>query len=156
MLKRDLESIKSFINPLYELSFQSKWNNLSISEKQNLITSYIDYIEVLKIDKEVKIKHINFRKTFMSDYANLFNNGGTNKNITIKENDTLINIEVSVPMTRDEIKSYIKKLQLNYAIDYQELKKEQINDKQFILKYNKGNYFNDPFKLIPILDKKEY
>ena len=124
---------------------------MSISEKQNLITSYI---EVLKIDKDVKIKHINFRKTLMSEYANLFNNGGTNKNMTIKENDTLINIEVSVPMTRDEIKSYIKKLQLNYAIDYQELEKEQINDKQFILKYNKSNYFNEPFKLIPILDKK--
>ncbi len=56
-------------------------------------------------------------------------------------------------MTREEIKSYIKKLQLNYPIDYQELRKEQMNDKQFILKYNKGNYFNEPFKLIPIIDK---
>lgn len=56
-------------------------------------------------------------------------------------------------MTREEIKRYIKKLQLNYPIDYQELMKEQINDKKFMLKYNKGNYFNEPFKLIPIIDK---
>ena len=45
------------------------------------------------------------------------------------------------------------KLQLSFPIDYQELKKEQVNDHQFMLKYNKGNYFNEPFKLIPIIDK---
>lgn len=64
-----------------------------------------------------------------------------------------INIEISSPMTREEIKRYIKKLQLNFPINYQELKKEQINDKEFMLKYNKENYFNEPFKLIPIIDK---
>ncbi|MDO4283153.1 MAG: hypothetical protein Q4D02_05885 [Clostridia bacterium] len=52
-----------------------------------------------------------------------------------------------------EIEKYIKKLQLNFPIDYQELKREQLNNNQFILKYNKGNYFNEPFKLIPIMDK---
>ena len=85
--------------------------------------------------------------------ANIFNSGGINSNQEIKANDVPINIEVSAPMTREEIKKYIKKLQLSFPIDYQELKKEQINDKQFMLKYNKGNYFNEPFKLIPIIDK---
>ncbi len=154
MLKRDIESVKSFINPFYELNFQSKWNELPISERQELITSYIDNIEVVKNDKDIKIKHINFRKTFIEEYANLFNNKGINRNQVITANDVPINIEVSAPMTREEIKNYIKKLQLNYPIDYQELKKEQINDKQFMLKYSKGNYFNEPFKLIPIIDKK--
>ena len=153
MLKRDIESIKCFINPFYELNFRAKWSELSISEKQGLITSYIDNIEVIKNDKDIKIKHINFRKTFIEEYANLFNNGGINRNQVIKENNVPINIEVSAPMTREEIKSYIKKLQLNFPIDYQELKKEQINDQEFMLKYSKGNYFNEPFKLIPILDK---
>ena len=154
MLKRDIESVKSFINPFYELNFQSKWNELPISERQELITSYIDNIEVIKNDKDIKIKHINFRKTFIEEYANLFNNKGINRNQVITANSVPINIEVSAPMTREEIKSYIKKMQLNFPIDYQELKKEQINDKQFMLKYNKGNYFNEPFKLIPIIDKK--
>lgn len=63
MLKRDIESIKCFINPFYELNFQSKWNELPISERQELITSYIENIEVIKNDKNIKIKHINFRKT---------------------------------------------------------------------------------------------
>lgn len=153
MLKRDLESIKCLINPFYELNFQAKWSELSIAEKQELITSYIDSIEVIKNDKDIKIKHINFRKTFIEEYANLFNSGGINRNQEIKANNVSINIKVSAPMTREEIKSYIKKLQLNYPIDYQELNKEQVNDQQFMLKYNKGNYFNEPFKLIPIIDK---
>ncbi len=153
MLKRDLESIKNFVNPFYELKFQAKWNEMSVAEKQDLIMSYIDTIEVIKNDKELEIKQINFRKTFIEEYANLFANKGINKTALIKENNIPINIEVSAPMTREEIKSYIKKLQLNYPIDYQELRKEQMNDKQFILKYNKGNYFNEPFKLIPIIDK---
>ena len=153
MLKIDIESIKCLINPFYELNFQVKWNELSVVEKQDLITSYINSIEVIKNDKDIKIKHINFRKTFIEEYANLFNNGGINRNQEIKANNIPINIEVSAPMTREEIKKYIKKLQLNYPIDYQELKKEQINDKEFMLKYSKGNYFNEPFKLIPIIEK---
>ena len=153
MLKRDIENIKGFINPFYELNFQAKWNELSVSGKQDLITSYIDNIEVIKNDKDIKIKHINFRKTFIEEYAKLFNNGGINRNQEIKANNISINIEVSAPMIREEIKKYIEKLQLNFPIDYQELKKEQINDKEFMLKYNKGNYFNQPFKLIPIIDK---
>lgn len=153
MLKRDIENIKCFINPFYELNFQAKWNELSVAEKQELITSYIDNIEVIKKGKDIKIKHINFRKTFIEEYANLFNNKGINRNQVITANDVPINIEVSAPMTREEFKRYIKKLQLNLPIDYQELKKEQIKSQQFMLKYNKGNYFNEPFKLIPIIDK---
>lgn len=124
MLKRDIESIKCFINPFYELNFQAKWDKLSVSEKQELITSYIDSIEVIKNDKDIKIKHITFKKTFNEEYANIFNSGGINSNQGIKANDVPINIEVSTPMIKEEIKKYIKKLQLNYPIDYQELKKE--------------------------------
>ena len=92
MLKRDIESIKCFTNPFYELNFQSKWNELQISERQELITNYIDNIEVIKKDKDIKIKHINFRKTFIEEYANLFNNKGINRNQVITANDVPINI----------------------------------------------------------------
>lgn len=108
MLKRDIENIKCFINPFYELNFQAKWNKLSVAEKQDLIISYIDNIEVIKNDKDIKIKHINFRKTFIEEYANLFNNKSINRNKVIQANDVPINIEVSAPMTREEIKNYIK------------------------------------------------
>lgn len=32
MLKRDIENIKCFINPFYELNFQAKWNELSVAK----------------------------------------------------------------------------------------------------------------------------
>ncbi len=41
MLKRDIESIQCLTNPFYEFNFQAKWNELSISEKQELITSIL-------------------------------------------------------------------------------------------------------------------
>ena len=40
MLKRDLESIKSMTIPFYQDNFKIKWNELSVSEKQNLIMDY--------------------------------------------------------------------------------------------------------------------
>ena len=50
------------------------------------------------------------------------------------------------------LKKYIKKLQLYYPIDYQEVEKKQINDNQFQLKYNRSNRFNEPLKIIPIIN----
>ncbi len=37
MLKRDLESIKCLINPLYQSSFEIEWNRLEVGEKQNYL-----------------------------------------------------------------------------------------------------------------------
>src|SRR5574344_1276283 len=80
MLKRDLESIKCIINPLYQSNFEIRWNELTLAEKQEIIMSYIESIEVIKKDNgELEIKHINFRKTFIEEYAKLFNNGAINR-----------------------------------------------------------------------------
>ncbi len=155
MLKRDLESIKCLINPLYQSSFEIKWNELSISEKQDLIMSYIESIEVIKKDNnELEIKQINFRKTFIEEYANLFNKGAINRFQNVSVNGETIQVEVCAPMTRKEVESHIKRLQVNYPIDYQEIKKEKYNDHQFCLKYTRENPFNEPLKLIPLINKK--
>lgn len=155
MLKRDLESIKRLINPLYQSSFEIKWNELSISEKQDLIMSYIESIEVIKKDdNELEIKQINFRKTFIEEYANLFNKGAINRFQDINANGETIQVEVCAPMTRKEVENHIKRLQVNYPIDYQEIKKEKYNDHQFCLKYTRENPFNEPLKLIPLVNKK--
>ena len=151
MLKRDLESIKCLVNPLYQSSFEVKWNDLSISEKQDLIMSYIDTIEVTKKDDKLEIKHINFRKTFIEEYAKLFNNGAINRFQDVSINGESLQMEVCAPMTRKEIETHIKRLQVNYPIDYQEIKKEKYNDHQFCLKYTRENRFNEPLKMIPIV-----
>lgn len=118
--------------------------------------SYIDTIEVIKNDKNIKIKHINFRKTFIEEYSNLFNNGGINRYQEIEVNGEIRQVEISKPMTRTEVIEYIKKLQVKFpAIDYQEIQKEKYKDNKFYLKYERENILNEPLKLIPILNKKE-
>lgn len=155
MLKRDLESIKCLINPLYQSSFEVKWNELSISEKQDLIMSYIESIEVIKKDNnELEIKNINFRKTFIEEYANLFNKGAINRFQDVSVNGEQIQVEVCAPMTRKEVENHIKRLQVNYPIDYKEIQKEKYNDHQFCLKYTRENSFNTPLKIIPLVNKK--
>jgi len=155
MLKRDLESIKCIINPLYQSNFEIRWNELTLAEKQEIIMSYIESIEVIKKDNgELEIKHINFRKTFIEEYAKLFNNGAINRFQDVSINGETVQMEVCAPMTRKEIENHVKRLQVNYPIDYQEIKKEKYNDHQFCLKYTRQNAFNEPLKMIPIVNKK--
>lgn len=155
MLKRDLESIKSLVNPIYKSNFEIKWNELQVSEKQDLIMSYIESIEVIKKSNDkLEIKNINFRKTFIEEYANLFNKGGVNRLQDVLANGEKIQIEVCAPMTREEINKHIKRLQTKCPIYYREIKKEKYNNHQFCLKYTKDNIYNEPFKMIPIVNKK--
>ena len=154
MLKRDLESIKSLVNPIYKSNFEIKWNELTISEKQDLIMSYVESIEVIKKNDKLEIKNINFRKTFIEEYANLFNKGGVNRLQDVLVNGEKIQIEVCAPMTRKEIEKYIKRLQTKSPITYREIIKEKYNNHQFYLKYTKENIYNEPFKMIPIINKK--
>lgn len=154
MLKRDLESIKSLVNPIYKSNFEIKWNELQVSEKQDLIMSYIESIEVIKKNDKLEIKNINFRKTFIEEYANLFNKGGVNRLQDVLANGEKIQIEVCAPMTREEINKHIKRLQTKCPIYYREIKKEKYNNHQFCLKYTKDNIYNEPFKMIPIVNKK--
>lgn len=68
MLKRDLESIKAMTIPFYQNNFKIKWNELSTSEKQNLMMDYIESIEVIKKDNnDLEIKQINFRKHLLKN-----------------------------------------------------------------------------------------
>lgn len=57
-------------------------------------------------------------------------------------------------MTRKEVEDHIKRLQVNYPIDYQEIRKEKYNGHRFCLKYTRENMFNEPLKLIPLINKK--
>ena len=155
MLKRDLETIKELNSPYYRNMFKLKWEELSIKDKQDLMMSYIDTIEVVKNDKDIEIKNINFRKTFIEEYANLFHNGGTNMYQEIQVNGEIIQIDVCKPMTKEEVHNYIKRLQTKFPIiNYQEIEKVKIEGTKFYLKYNRENSLYQPFKLIPLLNDK--
>ena len=155
MFVRDGESIKSLMNPLYQSNFEVKWNELELNEKQDLIMSYIDSIEVLKKDNDkLEIKNINFRKTFIEEYANLFNKGAVNRLQDVLVNGENIQIEVCAPMTKKEAQKHIERLKEKFPISYHEIKKERYNKNQFYLKHTKTNIFNEPLKMIPLINKK--
>ncbi len=105
-LKKKIEFICDFCN--IKLTIMNK-NNFTISNEDiDKIKKYIeqtnDATSNLRNANDIKIKHINFRKTFIKEYANLFNNKTINRNQVIATNNIPINIKVSAPMTREEIK----------------------------------------------------
>ena len=59
---------------------------------------------------------------------------------------------MSAPIIGRKIKKYIKNFQLNFPIDYQKLKEEQINDKEFMFKYNEKIILFELIELISIND----
>jgi len=161
LLKRDLESIRSLLDTNYESEFIVKWETLPISEKQELMMSYIDTIEVEKKEDKLKIKRVNFRKTFIEEYVNLFNKGGINRyqDVTMQivdDNNSkeVMQMEVCAPMVRKDVTRHIERLEQFYKIDYNEILKEKYNEKQFCLKYTRHNTFSEPFKMIPLINKK--
>ncbi|MBR4830943.1 MAG: recombinase family protein [Bacilli bacterium] len=154
MLKRDLESIKHIIDPLYNSVFLERWDSMSVTEKKDLIFSYIDSIEVNKKGDNIEIKRINFRKTFIEEYAKLFNQGAINRSISVSTNGVETRMEVCAPMTRKEIDNYVYRLSKECPIEYVELKKEKYGDNKFKLEFMKEKENSVPFKMIPIIDKK--
>ena len=155
MLRRDTETIRAIVTPFYETSFESNWNDLSVKEKQDIIMSYIESVEVIKKDNnKLEIKNINFRKSFIEEYAMLFNNGAINRTIEISINDEITGIEVCAPMTRKEVEHYLERLKAKYPINYREIKKEKYNENKFCLNYEIEDNKYEPFKMIPLINKK--
>lgn len=154
MLTRDLESIKYILDPLYHNKFLKKWKELSIKQKQDLIMNYIDSIEVIKTNDDVKIKNINFRKTFIKEYAKLFSDSGLTRHIDVSSNKDTSEMEVCYPMTREEAEQYVDKLSRHCPIEYVEVKKQKYENNQFRLDYINAEENTIPFKMIPILNKK--
>ena len=108
---------------------------MSIKEKQELIMNYIDSIEVIKTNDDVKIKNINFRNIFIKEYAKLFSDGGLTRHINVSSNKDTSEMEVCYPMTREEAEQYVEKLSKHCPIEYVEIKKQKYGDNQFRLNY---------------------
>ena len=154
MLNRDLESIKNIVNGTYQETFKSKWDMMSVNEKQELIMNYIESIEVLKKGNNLEITNINFRTTFMEEYSNLFENGGINKVVKVVEDEKEYEIEVCTPMLKEDIEKYIEKLDNNYPVYSYEISSKDCNEDELILNYRSISYFNTPLKIVPIINRK--
>lgn len=154
MLNRDIESIKNIVDSSHQNIYELKWNDLSVSEKQDLVMSYIDSIEVIKNGKELEVTNINYRPTFIEEYINLFNNGGINKIEKVEENEKEIEIEICKSMTHEEVEKYVNRLDKEYPVYYYEIKNEALEPNELLLNYSKASPFNTPLKIIPIISRK--
>ena len=153
MVRRDMAGIDELINPLHDSILQDRWNKLSVSEKQDLMLDYIDTIEVDKKNDNLKLKKINFRKTFIEEYANLFMSYGANNIVKVSINDEEVDIEMTKAMVRKDALKYIEKLEKKCNIKYYEVEKMKYNNKKFYLKYKPDPNYAE-YKMIPLLNKK--
>lgn len=154
MLQRDLESIRNIVDLSHQNTFKTKWDMMSVRDKKDLIMSYIESIEVSKRNDTIEIKKVNFKSTFLEEYAYLFKNGGINKIIKVECNDTQIEIEECTPMLKKDVLKYIEKLDENYPIYSHEITPEEYNNNEISLKYQSVSSLNTPLKLIPIISRK--
>lgn len=154
MLNRDLESIKNIVDGNSQESFKNKWLNMSTSEKQDLIMSYIESMEVAKRGDNLEIININFRTTFIEEYSKLYNNNGINKILNIEENERKYEMELCYPMLKEEVQRYIKRLDSNYPVYSYEISAKDCSKDELILNYQRISPLNVPLKIVPIINRK--
>ena len=123
LIIKDYQEINLYKNPL---SFIEKINyikNISREEKQRLFASYIDFIEISKRGKKIKIENINFRKAFISDLITYDKEYNIPLNLPLFKDDYGLNINMSIkPITTKKAELYFKKLQnilgSNYKLNF--------------------------------------
>lgn len=117
MVCRDYERF-SFIEASDGLGLteMDNWNKLSSEEKQSLIMRYIDLIELEGTNKEVKIKKVMFKESFIKEYANYYNNYGLDFLIELKVDNKSYRLYTTKEKDRNEIERYIKMLSNIYDI----------------------------------------
>lgn len=67
LLIRDKKEIDCYLHPENFIKTFHNWNSLSKEEKQKIISTYIDDIEIIKDKIDVSINSINYRKSFYYD-----------------------------------------------------------------------------------------
>ena len=92
-------------------------------KKQKLFTSYIDYIEINKLNNKVIIENINFRKAFVSDLINYNKEYDIPLNLPLFKDDYGLNINMSNKLiTTKEVLNYFEKLKSildnNYILNF--------------------------------------
>ena len=75
LVKRDMDFINKIKLPILYDAFVENWNDLEREEKADLIMRYIDDVELEMINKKYRIKNVNFRTTFFTEFKELFDNG---------------------------------------------------------------------------------
>ena len=96
---------------------KTNWDMLTKEEKYKLIMRYIDDIEIEKHHSYWKIKQVNFRSTFWTEFNKLFKKGYLDKEKEININSKTKNIRYSEYLPMDIIYKQLKKLNRAYEVE---------------------------------------
>jgi len=154
-LYRDVHKIKQIkINQYYQ-DQMLLWVSWSKEKQQELFMRYIDPIELELNDKKIEVSKVNFKKSFLEEYTDLFFKNIIDIETNLCGKDKKNSINLTYFKSRDDIQSYITKLRKYYDVHYYEAK--------MIIDENNNLYFEyevekeeNIIKIIPIKEENKF
>ena len=156
LILEDKYNLDTFINPKEFMNRITNYQNKSREDRQKMIATYIDNLEISKNDNKLKIEHYHFRKGFLTDLLTF------NEEYKLPLNYSLFEDEYGLPIpqnyevkTRDEGEEYFNKLQTilgeEYKLNYYEI---DTDDNLTNLKISSGIKLEKIIRLITLKDEK--
>ena len=155
LLIRDKKEIDTYLHPENVINTIKNWESLSKEEKQKIISTYIDDIEITKDGIDLNIDKVNYRKSFYYDLMDYHKKYDFPIDMYqyVDEYNHKIPLAKDIKMTREEINKYVNKLKEMYDVNYYEIVP---NDASNILKFPTKNKIERIIRIIPIKDKNTY
>ena len=149
MILEDKQEIYSIINNnnFFEKLFY--FADLDRTDKKELISKYIDYIEVTRINEDIDIPNIHFKKHFILEYTNYSKERGYK--YIIDDIAGIKEVTDSKVKTREQALSYVQKLKQYHNVNYYEVELEDYNNNKVEMKYNEVF-----IKIMPIKNENSY
>lgn len=156
LILEDKYNLGTFINPQEFMERIISYQNKSREERQKMIATYIDNLEISKNDNKLKIEHYNFRKSFLTDLLTFNNEYKLPLNYSLFEGEYGLpipqNNEVKI---RDESREYFNKLNsllgTEYKLNYYEI---DTDDNLTNLKISSEVKIEKIIRLITLKDEK--
>ena len=119
LIIQDKQEIDNFVKPEVFMNNTYKWLRKDRKDKQRIISSYIDFIEIDSCDKKVNINKINFRHSYLESLVNNSKLYKTplNFNLFIDNYDYDINTNMEFK-TEENAYKYFEKLCNTLGSDY--------------------------------------
>lgn len=155
LVVRDKQIIDNYIHPENIIHTFTKWITLSREEKQKIISTYIDDVEIEKIGEKIEIKNINLRETLFEDMRNYHIKYNTPLDLYIFEDESGSPIPIAHGelRTREQAKEYANKLKKFYDVNYYEVIP---NDDLTDMSFQPKNQLEKVIRFIPLKNEKTY
>lgn len=150
LLIKDKQKIENYLHPENIIYTFSNYQKLDRYEKQKLIATYIDNVELVKNEKGIELKNVNFRESLLVDLLDYHNKYELPYDMTLfyDNNNDPISMNHGSLKTKQEAYEYLDKLKQFYDVFmYELIPDEDLNDISFIKK-------NDIEKIIRIIPLK--